>query len=405
MAPALLNYLGFGSQTQTSVAKESDKNPIRALPSSWYTSQDLYNLETRAIFSKKWMLITHQNRLPNPGDWIKFDIAGYEFVVSRDRASKFHAFHNVCRHRAFPVFEGEKGTSKIFACRYHGWSYGLDGKLAKAPKYDDLEGFDKSANGLFPIHVHLDTNGFVWVNLDSGEKPEIAWEDDFAGIDTQERYKQYNFDDYVFDHDYKMTGAYNWKILADNFNECYHCPTTHPDVPTLADIQTHEVDTDAAWIKHRSVLTKEQEQNGLGISSTYYFPNASLSILPSSSSMHYQIFRNKTSSEEDFQLIAQMYARIVSEDKVLCELAQKNLNARIFINGELHPRLEKGPLYFQAVAREVVRSHYEREKVAKREIWPARRALPNGAGAVVSREDEELCEGLACRTDEKGLVW
>ena len=124
---------------------------------------------------------------------------------------------------------------------------------------------------------------------------------------------------------------------------------------------------------------------------------------PTSSSMHYQIFRNKNSTEEDFQLISQMYARIVSEDKVLCELAQKNLNARIFINGELHPRLEKGPLYFQAVAREVVRTHYEKERVAKREIWPARRALPGEA--VVSREDEELCEGLACRTDQNGLVW
>lgn len=123
---------------------------------------------------------------------------------------------------------------------------------------------------------------------------------------------------------------------------------------------------------------------------------------PTSSSMQYQIFRNKNSSEEDFQLIHQMYKRIVGEDKVLCELAQKNLNAGIFVNGELHPRLEKGPLYFQKVNREVIRAHYEREKAAKKEIWPARQNLPGTAG--VSQEDEELCSGI-CGTNQEGLAW
>ena len=119
--------------------------------------------------------------------------------------------------------------------------------------------------------------------------------------------------------------------------------------------------------------------------------------------MEYQIFRNKNSSEEDFQLINQMYRRIVGEDKALCELAQKNLNAGIFVNGELHPRLEKGPLYFQKVAREVIREHYEREKAAKKEIWPARQNLPGSA--AVSKEDAELCSGLACHTNQEGLAW
>jgi hypothetical protein len=119
--------------------------------------------------------------------------------------------------------------------------------------------------------------------------------------------------------------------------------------------------------------------------------------------MQYQIFRNKNSSEEDFQLINQMYRRIVGEDKVLCELAQKNLNARIFVNGELHPRLEKGPLYFQKLAREVVRSHYERERAAKKQIWPARQNLPDTA--ATSREDEELCSSLACQTNQEVLAW
>lgn len=276
MTSSIFNYLGFGSKPQP-VAE--DKSPVRALPASWYTSQDMYELERRAIFSRKWMLITHQGRISQPGDWLKFEVAGFEFIVSRDRKGEVHAFHNVCRHRAFSVVEGHQGNSKIFACRYHGWSYGLDGKLAKAPKYDELKDFDRSKNGLFKIHLKVDVNGFIWVNLDGKETPEVAWEDDFAGIDLQERLRAYNFDDYFLAHEYQMQGDYNWKILADNFNECYHCPTTHPDIPDLADIETHDVNTDFSWITHQTTPTEEQKKAGLAISSTYYFPNVSVSVL------------------------------------------------------------------------------------------------------------------------------
>ena len=278
---AFFQSLGFGGPAMP--AKEAPPasakpEPVRALPANWYTSQQMYELERRAIFSRKWQIITHQMRIAQPGDWLKFEIAGYEFIVSRDRKGKINAFHNVCRHRAFPVVQGQSGNAKIFACKYHGWSYGLDGKLAKAPKYDEYPEFDKSKNGMLPIHVHIDVNGFLWVNLDASPNPE-PWEEDFANVDTQERYKQFNFDDYFLSHEYTMSGAYNWKILADNFNECYHCPTTHPDVPTLADIETHDVDTGFGWIKHQSKLTEEQKRDGLGIASTYYFPNASTSVL------------------------------------------------------------------------------------------------------------------------------
>jgi len=275
MSNMFLNYLGLGSRTPVA----EDKSPVRALPSSWYTSQEMYELEKRAIFSRKWQLITHKSRLSQSGDWLKFEITGYEFVLCRKRNGEINGFHNVCRHRAFPIVQEQQGSAKIFACKYHGWSYGLDGKLAKAPKYDELEGFDKSQNGLFPIHVRVDASGFVWINLDGNETPEVPWEADFDKIDTQERYSQYNFDDYVLDHEYKVEGAYNWKILADNFNECYHCPTAHPDIPTLADIETHAVDSEFGWIKHVSVPTEEQKSLGLAIASTYFFPNSSISVL------------------------------------------------------------------------------------------------------------------------------
>ena len=99
-----------------------------------------------------------------------------------------------------------------------------------------------------------------------------------------------------------------------------------------------------------------------------------------------------------------MYKRIMSEDKYLCDHAQKNINAGIFVSGELHPRMEKGPLYFQKLVRESIHEHHEREKLAKQEIWPARQSLPSDA--LVSHKDIELCSGLSCSAaTAKVLAW
>lgn len=126
---------------------------------------------------------------------------------------------------------------------------------------------------------------------------------------------------------------------------------------------------------------------------------------PSSSSMQYQVFRNKNASDADFDLVNQIYKRVMSEDKELCAQAQKNINAGIFVNGEMHPRLEKGPLHFQKVCRETVTEHYKREQSAGgMEIWPARQELPETAAA--SQEDIDFCKGLPCLArKDSALEW
>lgn len=166
----------------------------------------------------------------------------------------------------------------MFSSRYHGWSYGLSGNLAKAPGYQELTGFDKSKNGLLPIHVHIDRNGFIWVNFDAKAVPEVAWEEDFLGADEQEKYKEFNFDEYVFDHSWQMEGPYNWKILADNYNECYHCKTTHPDIPAVADLEAYNVETRRGYIVHNVATRPEQAQAGLTVAPTYHFPNVSHNV-------------------------------------------------------------------------------------------------------------------------------
>lgn len=273
MATSMMHYFGFGSNASPSAKDEVKNEPVRALPSSWYTSREMYELERRAIFSRRWIFLTHSSRLKETGDWLRYELAGFDIIVTRDRQGNINAFHNICRHRAYPVIEKEgSGNSKILSCRYHGWSYGLNGKLAKATGFKEENSIDKDQNSLFRVHVKIDVNGFIWVNMDSKGVPEISWEDHFRDVDRQERYKAYNFDNYDFDHSYELDGHYNWKILADNFNECYHCPTTHADIPEFLNLDSFDSDLKDGHIQHRCISTPEQIAKGLYTASTYYFP-------------------------------------------------------------------------------------------------------------------------------------
>ncbi|KAJ5569473.1 uncharacterized protein N7459_008903 [Penicillium hispanicum] len=333
----LRNFFGTSA-----VPAKDEKKPVRALPASWYTSQDMYELERRSIFSRKWLLTTHKHRVPNAGDWVRYEATGYEFIILKDQQGNINAFH-----------------------------------------HDDF----------FPIHVHIDRNGFIWVNLDSAETPEVAWKDDFDGVDEQPRFDYYNFEDYAFDHTWDMEGAFNWKILADNYNECYHCQVAHPDIPTIADLHSYYVKTKDGHIQHYGAQRQDQIDKGFRIATTYFWPNASCNvspnfffmqrftpISPSKSVMRYEVYRHKDATDEDFNLISDMYKRIMAEDKYLCINTQKNLNAGVFVNGELHPEMEKGPLHFQTTVRDVVTEHRRKEQATGHEIWPAQeRVRPQAA--------------------------
>ena len=114
--------------------------------------------------------------------------------------------------------------------------------------------------------------------------------------------------------------------------------------------------------------------------------------------MAYEIYRNRNSSEEDFRLINDMYERVMREDKVLCDNQQKNLDRGVFVNGQLHPKFEKAPLFFQQTVREVITEHYEREKAAGGKVFPARQQLPSNA--TVSEKDEQISADVCCGSPE-----
>lgn len=118
--------------------------------------------------------------------------------------------------------------------------------------------------------------------------------------------------------------------------------------------------------------------------------------------MEYEVYRHTEASDAEFEHIDSFFKRVLMEDKYLCNAAQKNLNAGVFVNGQLHPELESAPLFFQNTVRSLLSRHREEERRQKTEIWPAQQQ-PAGAATA---EDIAFCSGLACTAEgQKGLEW
>ncbi|KAL2871363.1 putative iron-sulfur cluster-binding protein [Aspergillus lucknowensis] len=164
----------------STVSKESE------FPADWLTGQTIFDLERRAIFSKTWLPLSHTTHFPAPGSYQSLTIAGFPLLLIRDKPKripngtgnkvqekegsstiKIHTFHNVCRHRAYPVVaRKEFGSSTVLGCRYHGWSYNTRGELVKAPQFEGVPGFEKRENGLFAVRTWVHgPSGVVFGNL------------------------------------------------------------------------------------------------------------------------------------------------------------------------------------------------------------------------------------------------
>jgi len=117
------------------------------------------------ILSQSWLFVCHRNRFAKAGDYHTFSIAGRPLFVVLGTDLELRAFHNVCRHRAYTVVRRAQGSSLRFSCKYHGWQYDALGKLVKAPQFEDTVGFDMQRNGLYEIALHIDTDGFVFINF------------------------------------------------------------------------------------------------------------------------------------------------------------------------------------------------------------------------------------------------
>ena len=192
-----------------------------ALPGAFYKDPAIYELEVRTIMLKAWLYVGHQSQIPERGDYFLSEIAGESVIVVRDGQGGINALLNVCRHRGSRICDAASGHESRLTCRYHGWTYGLDGSLKAASRVP--EGFDRAKHGLRRLHLgNLD--GLLFINFDD-DPP------DFGSLERAMApgLLPYGLATAKVAHRQNYPIASNWKLAIENYCECYHCQPAHPE--------------------------------------------------------------------------------------------------------------------------------------------------------------------------------
>lgn len=199
-----------------------DAQPVKtSLDQAFYTNEDIYQRDVEEVFLKSWLYAGHQSEIPNVGDWFLFEMAGESVIIIRSEKTKVNALLNVCRHRGSKICLDKSGCSKKLVCRYHGWSYHLDGRLNSAAHMAD--DFDKSEIKLKKIHTEI-LEGMVYVNF--SEQPSSF---EMVREDLTECLRPYRLNEARVAHRQTYSINANWKLSVENYSECYHCAPSHPE--------------------------------------------------------------------------------------------------------------------------------------------------------------------------------
>lgn len=420
------------------------------LPSSWWFSQDIFELEKRAIFSKSWMYTAHASTFKKTGDYFAYNLMGMQFFLIKNKEGEIKAFHNICRHRAYPVVRKQKGSSAVLGCLYHGWSYNTDGALTKAPQFDNVSDFDKKQNGLYAIHTHVTDQGLVFVNFDNSPEGPMPFAEFFKGL--EEEFREFDFSDYEYHMSYELDGEFNWKTLMDGYMECYHCPTAHPGLSQAFQMNTYNViprdryarhfceikrteapkpvekkEDSKGWFgfgKPAEVEQKEEKKNvggefdglwmylfptnGINCYSPAWYSIRVLPISPSHTILQYDIFTKKGLPEAEKKEFVEFLQQVEIEDYDLCVKTQQNLNQGIYSTGYLHPEKERGVVFYQNLVKDMVKDHFAKEQKLGQQINPAKVGADRGGEETDALE--QICQTLECQgtnpeTYAKELNW
>jgi len=201
------------------------------LPTSSYVSAESLELERERIFSTEWVCAGRVEELARPGDYAVKNVCEESILVVRTRQETLAAFYNVCRHRGCLLVLGDESSPErgrfpgAIRCPYHSWTYGLEGDLRGAPWLGGTEGFDKAAFSLRRVGIET-WGGFVFICLAPEPRPAL-----WAQIgERAARLSRYPLEDLRVGRTLEYEVAANWKVVLENYNECYHCSGVHPEL-------------------------------------------------------------------------------------------------------------------------------------------------------------------------------
>jgi choline monooxygenase len=242
------------------------------LPFSWYSSEEVLRRERRAIFAHAWQYAGRAEQVGEPGSFLAADVGGVPVLVTRDRGGELRAFLNVCRHRGAVLTEG-CGRRETIQCHYHAWTFDLDGSLRAAPRADREPGFDPADWSLLPAQAGT-WGPFLFVNPDPAAEPLAEWLGDLPELLARD----IDVNELVFHSRVEFGASANWKVVVENFLECYHCATAHPDFAAAVDVHPDRYDLEA----HPTFAAQfcRAKADGDGGQFHLLYPNTGLNVFP-----------------------------------------------------------------------------------------------------------------------------
>lgn len=197
------------------------QRPGHSLEQAFYTDPAIFERDRERVFRNHWIMAGHASQIPQPGDYLLFEIAGESLILIRGANGAIHAHYNVCRHRGSRVLLQPEGNARALTCRYHGWTYSPDGCLSAAPRMP--EGFLAANHGLKPCALR-NVAGLLFVSLT--DEPAPALDEVTAGLEPFLRL--HGIADARVAHRQAYPVHANWKLTIENYLECYHCKPAHP---------------------------------------------------------------------------------------------------------------------------------------------------------------------------------
>ena len=314
------------------------------LPASWYYDREIFEREKEAIFFKTWHYVGHVENVAKPGSYMTGKVIDQGIVVARAHDGELYAFYNVCRHRASEIMTG-RGQSRFMTCPYHGWKYDCTGSLVSALGQDKVAGFDPREFDLIKIQVETFAC-LVFVNLDTNA-PSLR---DQAGMLEKELHHFVpNLPDLTTIHEEKSIEIKaNWKAVVENFLECYHCPSTHPELLDAVNYSTFYAETYEFYGCFRPLPKEETEEEIQGGCYDVLWPTTMITIFPGRSNYAvmnvlpvepeltletWDFFSRAPATEEDLEGIRVFGLAVNEQDISRIEAVQRGVHSRAYQQG------------------------------------------------------------------------
>jgi phenylpropionate dioxygenase-like ring-hydroxylating dioxygenase large terminal subunit len=340
------------------------------LPYAQFTSPSSLAHEEEAIFERSWLYVTHTGALQRPGDYVTARVGKVPLVLTCDADGTLHALRNVCCHRGAEAVPAGCGNAKVLQCQYHAWTYALDGRLSGAPRSRTEPGFDKGDFAL--AQAQIDTYGpFVFVNLDLDAGP---LSEALEGIPELVDDTGVELDRLRFGERREYVVEANWKVVVENYLECYHCPVAHPSFADVIDLDSYTIET---FGRTSTQIGQPKEADAAAAEAlkvrygryNYIWPTFMLNIYPGpgnvSTNLIVPLGVDRTLAVYDFfyedgadpaatEEITELIHQVMVEDVGLCEAVQRGMASGTFPAGRLMLRYEHSIRHFQALVRDAL---------------------------------------------------